>query len=300
MRAIANISRRLLQIAAFPVLFAASVTVAAQRRDLLFGIAVLLGLTLCVALLERVIPYLPEWNRSRGDLRTDLHYLAANSLVHPALRAGTFFAFAPLCTLVGDGVWPAEWPLVLQTVLAVGIREFCHYWLHRYTHRRGGLLWRFHAVHHSPSRIYWLNASRMHAGNLAADSIAGIGPLIALGAGADVMYLTGIVIGGMNMFAHANLDLRVGPLSWIFSLPELHRWHHARDTRVANHNYGDVLILFDVLFGTRLAPRERFPDGAAGLDRPGDVPDGFLAQLAYPLNAVTGSGRAAGNPPPAR
>jgi ornithine lipid hydroxylase len=278
--------RRLLQTASFPLLFTASLVAGAvglARAPIAVALAVVVALSIAVALLERVIPYRPEWNRSDGDLRTDLTYVIANSAVHPLLRAGVFFVFTPLAA-AGLAVWPAAWPLAAQVVLAVLIRELAHYWLHRYTHRRGRLLWRFHAIHHSPGRLYWLNASRMHVGNLAADAVAGIGPLILLGAGADVMTMTGLIIGGMNMFSHANIDLRVGPLNWIFSLPELHRWHHARDTRVANHNYGDVLIVFDVLFGTRYAPAgEPFPAGAAGLDREGTVPEGFLAQLVWAI-----------------
>jgi sterol desaturase/sphingolipid hydroxylase (fatty acid hydroxylase superfamily) len=120
-------------------------------------------------------------------------------------------------------------------------------------------------------------------------------PLIVLGAGPDVMVMTGLIIGGMNMFAHANIDLRGGPLTWIFSLPELHRWHHSRDARVANHNYGDVLIVFDVLFGTRLLPRgEPFPEGGAGLERDEEVPHGFLAQLSYPVKPPPRSKERAG------
>src|SRR5262245_1034595 len=125
----------------------------------LVGTVVLVGLV--VAALERVIPYLPAWNRSHGDLGTDLGYAGANALVPPLLSAATFALFAPLGAAVhGVSAWPAAWPLAAQIVLAVLIRELGHYWLHRYTHRRGNLLWRFHAIHHSSRRIYWLNASR--------------------------------------------------------------------------------------------------------------------------------------------
>jgi sterol desaturase/sphingolipid hydroxylase (fatty acid hydroxylase superfamily) len=57
--------------------------------------------------------------------------------------------------------------------------------------------------------------------------------------------------------------------------------HHARELRLALHNYADVFPLWDRLLGTFLAP-EAGPRPAAGLERDPNPP-GFVAQLLAPL-----------------
>ena len=62
------------------------------------------------------------------------------------------------------------------------------------------------------------------------------------------LYLVSTAIHGF--FQHCNIDLRLGPLIHVFSMAELHRWHHARTGRGAIFNYGGILIIWDRLFGT--------------------------------------------------
>ena len=52
-------------------------------------------------------------------------------------------------------------------------------------------------------------------------------------------------------------------LSWIFSIGELHRWHHSAERHEADLNYGDTFIFWDAVFGTRFLPR--------GVEAPSDV-----------------------------
>jgi hypothetical protein len=53
-------------------------------------------------------------------------------------------------------------------------------------------------------------------------------------------------------FQHANIRLILGPLNWVFSTNELHRWQHADRPEEANRNYGGVLVIWDLVFGTYL------------------------------------------------
>jgi sterol desaturase/sphingolipid hydroxylase (fatty acid hydroxylase superfamily) len=57
-----------------------------------------------------------------------------------------------------------------------------------------------------------------------------------------------------GIFQHANVQLRLGPLNWFFSMAELHRWHHSRTVEEANHNYGQTISVWDWVFGTRYLP----------------------------------------------
>jgi sterol desaturase/sphingolipid hydroxylase (fatty acid hydroxylase superfamily) len=141
------------------------------------------------------------------------------------------------------------------------------------------LVWRFHAVHHSLPRLYWLNAGYFHPVDAVLNYALEVIPLILLGAPRQLLALYAVLTAVNGMLKHSNIDLRTGALSWIFSTPELHRWHHSPDPAEGNTNYGSNLVVWDVVFRTRHLPPRRPPAEIRGAR----VPDGYLGQLAYPL-----------------
>ena len=65
------------------------------------------------------------------------------------------------------------------------------------------------------------------------------------------------------------------------SSPELHRWHHMKDTLLANHNYGSNLIIWDLVFGTWFLPKEKVSPLHVGVvDLEGD---GVIKQFLLPI-----------------
>jgi sterol desaturase/sphingolipid hydroxylase (fatty acid hydroxylase superfamily) len=111
-------------------------------------------------------------------------------------------------------------------------------------------------------------------------------PLLLLGTPERAL-LVFTALAGMHLtLQHANIDLRIGPLNWIVSLSELHRWHHSRERAEADANYGGTLLLWDVVFGTRVLPRDREPPADTGLTGYPAYPTGYLAQLASPFRAA--------------
>lgn len=236
---------------------------------------------------ERLWPFRPEWNRSHGDLGTDiLHALVSGigttQLVRPLVQAGGVAIAGALSRAVGFGLWPVELPLVLQLAAALVIVELPQYWLHRFQHEHDAL-WRFHAVHHSAPRLYWLNAARFHPVDLGLLYAVGYVPLVILGCPEPVIMLFALFDAVFGMLQHSNIDVRLGPLNWIFSMAEPHRWHHSRTLQEANTNYGSNLIIWDLVFGTFFLPRERQPPANIGIANMPDFPMTYLAQLASPF-----------------
>ena len=277
---------------AFPLVMGGAIGVAIHWMErglepaLAFGGATAGGY-LFVIVFERIFPYHRDWNRSRGDFLVDLrHAIVSGGLVLEAIRpliyAGAIVVGGWLSRSIGFSLWPAEWPIVAQLVLALVVGELPMYWVHRLEHETE-LLWRFHAVHHSAPRLYWLNAARFHPIDLALNRIGWLGILVLLGCGEAVIALFAIVEAVHGIFQHANLTLRLGPLNWIFSMAELHRWHHSRLLEEANHNYGQNLIVWDVVFGTRYLPDDREPSADTGLWDLSAFPMTYLAQLASPF-----------------
>jgi len=240
---------------------------------------------LWVAALERLLPYRPEWNQPRGDLRTDSAYLASTSAVIAVMRSLVAAAGVWIASWIsrhwGFSLWPHAWPLLAQLPLAWALVELFAYWPHRWLHEVPWL-WRLHATHHSAERLYWLNATRAHPLEHVFRACFGLLPLAVVGAGPELLVLSVLSDAVIGLFQHANIDMRLGPLNYVFSAAPVHRWHHSRSRAEADRNFGDSFIFWDLVFGTYFHPRDREVReiGIDGLDA---FPRSFLAQLASPF-----------------
>jgi sterol desaturase/sphingolipid hydroxylase (fatty acid hydroxylase superfamily) len=247
---------------------------------------VALASIVAVAALERVLPHRPEWNRPRGDLAADAAYLPTSVGLNAAIEpVGTMVGVALgawLSDAAGGSLWPTSWPLLAQLVLACVVAEAFDYWGHRVLHE-SALLWRVHATHHSAPRLYWLNATRAHPLEVLLRGMISFVPLAVLGAGEPVLALYGAVTIVVGLYQHANVETTLGPLSWVFSVGEVHRWHHSPRVAEANHNYGNNFLFWDVVFGTRYVPADRRPPAEIGIEGLQAFPRGYLAQLAAPF-----------------
>jgi sterol desaturase/sphingolipid hydroxylase (fatty acid hydroxylase superfamily) len=252
---------------------------------------VLLGLSVAaaivIALLERIVPYRREWLVEQGDLRTDALHLIFTSLLAAGGRwsgALVTWALGLNQAAVSASLWPTAWPLPAQLVLALLIQDFCGYWVHRAQHVIP-LLWRFHAVHHSAPRLYWMNQMRNHPID-AMISGASMIPLAVLGAPEGTLAVYGVLSTVHLLLQHANIDYRLGPLARWLSAAQAHRWHHSRRLDESNGNYGSILLAWDALFRTRVWPTDHQPPIETGLaDRP-DFPRDYLGQLAAPFRRL--------------
>ena len=143
-------------------------------------------------------------------------------------------------------------------------------------------LWRFHVVHHSPQRLYWLNATRSHPGEILFRGFFNVLPLAALGASPEAIVLFGLANTTVGLFQHANIDFELGPLAYVFSVGEMHRWHHSLEVEEANSNYGSNFLFWDVVFGTRYREEERRCPDAIGIEHDA-LPSAWWSQQLAPF-----------------
>jgi len=276
----------------FPLVFSSALAAGFWGVDADIHRAALLGgilgpVLLIIVVFERLHPEHASWNESRGDVGTDLLHIGVSGVLVPkALEAGLIVALAGavglLAGLVGSPLWPETWPLAAQLVVALLVSQFFEYWFHRLAHTLP-ILWRLHATHHSPGRLYWLNSGRFHPLDTAGSVALSFGSVTLLGASADVLFVLSIWIAVHGLFQHCNIRLRLGPLNWIFSMAELHRWHHSPRLEEANNNYGNNILFWDIVFGTVYWPRGRQADEAVGLHDLPSFPQHYLGQLASPF-----------------
>lgn len=284
-------SRRLFRVAVFPVVLGCAIAAtlalleAGTRPATAFLGPQLLAFAI-VAVLEWIDPHHRSWNRSRRDVHVDVAHSVTIAIVvglsTPFVLAVGVATGGWLSSEFGTGLWPESWALLAQLPLALVIGEIPGYWVHRWQHAWDGL-WRFHATHHSAPRLYWLNAGRFHPIDSLMTFIPSYGLLVMLGCREEVLALFTLVTAVHGIFQHANLEVRLGPLNHFFSMAELHRWHHSKTMHEANHNFGQTIIVWDTLFGTRFLPKDREPPEEIGIPDLEAFPMTWLAQLASPF-----------------
>ena len=246
-------------------------------------IAMLTGAAL-ITLHEIKLPYREEWKPGGGEIGADAAYMITVQIALPYFISISVVIYLSE-VLRSSGVamanfWPHDLPVAVQAGLMLVAADFPRYWLHRAFHKFTPM-WRFHAVHHSPHRLYWLNVGRFHPIEKAVQYAVDALPFALLGVSSEVLAAYFVFYGINGFFQHSNCRVRLGPLNYIVSGPELHRWHHSELATESDTNFGNNLIVWDVLFGTRFLPKDREVGPLGLLNR--KYPMGFLAQMKSPF-----------------
>jgi sterol desaturase/sphingolipid hydroxylase (fatty acid hydroxylase superfamily) len=188
--------------------------------------------------------------------------------------------------------WSAAWPFALRFAASMIVGEVGAYWGHRWSHEIP-LLWRFHAIHHSPEEVDWLVSTRAHPFDMFFTRICAFVPMYLLGLAQPmgdqldvVPYLVIIVSTVWGFFIHSNINWRFGWLEWLISTPAFHHWHHTNDgAEFVNKNYAPMLPWVDALFGTLYLPKRQWPL-KYGIDDV--IARGIADQLAEPIERMLG------------
>lgn len=224
---------------------------------------------------------------SRVDLRTDVVHLGMcwfvlNPIAQQLMRVLALVTAGRIAALNDAPLWPTQWPLLAQLLLAVVVGEFGTYWFHRLAHETG-IGWRIHATHHGTPQVYWLNSTRFHALELFLRTIFQIGPLILLGCSREAFLVYGIFISIHGWVQHSNVAYATGPLDFVMATPKNHRWHHSTVISESNTNYGLIVALWDHVFRTFYSPRDRESPAEIGISDLPNFPKGYLGQFLTPF-----------------
>lgn len=233
---------------------------------------------------EFLTPHKIDWKPKTSDVTADALFMLVVQVLLP--RGLSFVvAYYVLTSLESSnwtlGLWPDAWNIGLQVGLMVLFADFFRYWLHRWMHETRRL-WKFHAVHHSPKKLYWLNVGRFHPIDKTLQFLFDALPFIILGVREDVLALYFVFYSINGFFQHCNIELQLGPLNYLISGPQLHRWHHSRISDEANSNYGNNIIVWDLLFGTYFLPKSRHVEELGLLNR--SYPLDFVSQMQTPFS----------------
>jgi len=230
---------------------------------------------LSLMLLLLVVLGLWQWRRpARGDAsgrrwRRNLGLIALSTLASRVLVPVSGVATALWAAHAGLGLfnaWP--WPSALAFGGTLVAMDFAIYWQHRAFHRFP-LLWRAHRVHHSDAGFDVSLGLRFHPFEIVPSAIYKLGLVVALGAPVAAVVVYELMLLGMSLFTHADLRLPArleAALRKLLVTPDWHRVHHGIDRDEHDQNFGNILIIWDRLFGTaREQPRDGHEAMAIGL-----------------------------------
>jgi sterol desaturase/sphingolipid hydroxylase (fatty acid hydroxylase superfamily) len=263
------------------------------------SVAWLVLIAIVMRLVESVNPVQPAQKWLRSGYVTDLIYwLTPYFLYGPLAPKPIAAAFAWGATaLTGSSAvgfaLVARQPFWAQLIEVFVIGDFLSYWAHRWLH--GRTLWPFHAVHHGPAELDWLSTIRNHPVNVVLQRLVLTTPLLLLGFPVATILALAPSSALYDLFTHANLNWRYGPLRFVIVSPVMHRWHHTPGLG-CNRNFGEALAIWDVLFGTFYMPAEA-PTRLGLDDAP---PDDFVGQILWPFRRYAPRSASAGFSPSVR
>jgi len=240
------------------------------------------GLAGVLFLLERQRPHLRQWLPSDRQEWADLGHTALTKSAVQLLvvSLGVLGISGSVGGPVGTGWWPNDWPVAAQVGLGLLIAELGLYWGHRLAHE-WPWLWRFHAVHHSTRKLWFFNTGRFHFIDTLKSLLLSALLLALAGAPNSVVMWVGSITAYIGFLTHCNVRMHTGWIGYLFNTPRLHRWHHSRDLAEGNKNYGENLMLWDLLFGTFYDDPQRQPPHEIGIREA--MPRRFAGQLAAPF-----------------
>lgn len=246
-----------------------------------YWLLIILAVAIATAfLVERIIPYEPEWNHDRADGTRDRIHVAVNE----TLILSSVAAIPLLAAVVpAPQVWMHSWPFVAQILAAILVADFGITVVHLASHKIG-ILWRFHAVHHSITRFYGLNGLMKHPLHQTVEMAAGVAPLILIGLPVEVASALALAVAIQLLLQHSNADYRIGPAKYVLALNEGHRFHHLKWAGIGDVNFGLFTLVWDHLMRTyAYDPTRRFDSNQLGMAAKPDYPSGYLSQMIYPF-----------------
>ena len=141
----------------------------------------------------------------------------------------------------------------LQLLISLVVLDFvaqylCHIVLHKTP-----WLWKLHTVHHNDFHVDLSTGSRHHPIDYCTRELAALACVVLLAMPVSHYLLYKLVSVFFTYFTHANFRLPrplESILNKVFVTPDMHKVHHHQFLPLTDSNYGNILSIWDRLFGT--------------------------------------------------
>ena len=236
---------------------------------------------------EQLLPYRADWSiRGDREIWRDIgHAVVYAALAVHAARLLFLVVLADVLSSlnVADvfGIWPSKSPVWLQIALVIIVGDALEYGYHRWSHT-SSVLWRVHAIHHTPVRLHALKGGRHHFLYAFGRGVVVWLPLLVIGAPAELVYWQFVAETITGLGGHANIEFKIPWLMHRLAVtPAFHRLHHAADSQLGNSNFGVVLPFWDMICGTHSDPLTIAVADTGIQDDP--IPRRFVEELKSPV-----------------
>jgi sterol desaturase/sphingolipid hydroxylase (fatty acid hydroxylase superfamily) len=239
------------------------VTLIASLQNIGLLLAVMAGLAFVEALIPLRALGPPGRKHILPNLALTLITVASNLILNIPILIGLAWLQAHHLGLFNTWVLPPA-----ATIFgAVVVLDFAWYVTHVTMHKVPAL-WRFHAVHHSDAAIDVTTTIRQHPGEslIRYAFLAAFAFAIGAPPAGFALYRVWSALHGLTEHANVRLPQWLDTaITWVFSSPNMHKVHHAREAALTDRNYTNIFSLWDRLFGTFM-PSVHGRDIAYGLD----------------------------------
>ncbi len=141
------------------------------------------------------------------------------------------------------------WP-ILGGLIGLVVYDFVHYWSHRF-HHTIPFLWRFHAIHHEADKMCLLTGNRVALTEAAFNVLSAHVIISLLGLHTSTTLVIVLIRQFIDIVQHSNLSWTYGKLGYVFASPINHYLHHSVEKEDWDLNYGNILSIWDHIFGTQ-------------------------------------------------
>tara|TARA_B100001142_G_scaffold313216_1_gene349483 strand:+ start:853 stop:2079 length:1227 start_codon:yes stop_codon:yes gene_type:complete len=133
--------------------------------------------------------------------------------------------------------------------IAFLVQDFSGYWLHRMNHRVN-IFWNRHVIHHSSEEFNLSCGLRQSISIIFKFAAILFVPAALMGIDPMIFAVLGPIHLFMQFWYHTRLIGNLGFLEHIIVTPSHHRVHHAINPEYLDRNFGQILIVWDKMFGT--------------------------------------------------
>ena len=238
-------------------------------------------------LFEQIIPFSEKtYNKTKHNL-VNLSFLLMTMVINLLFSLVAIKLVYPFIESHQVGIlYLFELPLWAELIIALLILDFSaqffvHFLLHKFK-----FVWRFHMIHHSDTMLVATSGTRHHPLDYCTRELFSLLAILLTGAPFAFYMVYRIITIPCTYFTHSNINLPLWldkALSYIIVTPNLHRFHHHYQLPYTDSNYGNILSIWDRLFGTL-----RYDDPNSiqyGLDiLEGSNDEDVLFQLGIPFN----------------
>ncbi|MUP45110.1 sterol desaturase family protein [Gramella sp. BOM4] len=146
-----------------------------------------------------------------------------------------------------------ELPVWVELILAIMVLDLIAQYTVHYLLHKVKWMWRLHLIHHTDTHVDATTGTRHHPFDFVIRESFALLAVIITGMPVAFYLFYRILSVFFTYFTHANIGMPPKldqALSFVFVTPNMHKFHHHYQLPWTDSNYGNMLSIWDHIFGT--------------------------------------------------